>query len=686
MSKRYFCNLSTCLKLMINPGYRKSVSTIMRKKTEKYIVFEEDIKKIYLEFIESAEGDYLNLVEKINEYVNKQKEKIGDRKQKFTEKQSDLLLGYLNEVKDIEEGINESDLTNKLNISRAVLNRMVENGVFKNEEREAQIFGYNLEEKLSDIQRSGDKVLSDEQQNAFDEIKRSIDSAKFEEILLHGVTGSGKTEIYIQSIKYVLSLGKKAIVLVPEIALTPQMIYRFSSRFDEKIGVLHSGLTEREKFEEWERIERGDIKIVIGTRSAIFTPVSNLGIIIIDEEHDRSYKSETTPRYDAKEIARFFAKTYEIPLILGSATPLVSTYYKAQKGEAKLITLKKRATNAPLPKVEIVDLRDGRKLISDELKSELIKNKENGKQSIIFLNKRGYSRMLICEDCGKSVLCKNCNVNLRYHKKENKLKCHYCGYEKVLIKKCPNCNGNLKLIGVGLQQIEERLKQEIPNLTIIRLDADNLKEYKNHEKILKKFKEEKIDVLLGTEMVTKGHDFPDVSLSCVLLADQLLNEHTYRATEEAFQTLVQIIGRAGRKEQGTALVQTYNPDHYILELAKKQDYVSFYKAEVGLREMLKYPPFTDIILISSVAKTEKKAESELQKIYQVLEYTKIDKGIKIYEPQPYVINKVKKRYRWKMVVKANLDNRVSYWINKAIDYIGKKQDVDIYVELNPLDM
>ena len=670
MSKRYFCNLSSAIKLMLNPGYRKSADIIMKELEDKYIVFK-----------------YLSN-EDLEKYL-KEKQKIENKKIRITEKQ-ELVLDYAREYfksinkKEVFE-ILEEDLINATGITQAVLNTMIKNGIIERVFRERELEGYSFKEKSKDEK----KKLNSDQKVAFTKILSSLKENKYKEYLLHGITGSGKTEVYLQIIEETLKLNKTAILLVPEIGLTPQMINRFISRFGtQNLSILHSRLTDRERFEEWIRIDRGEAKIVIGTRSAVFAPISNLGIIIIDEEHDSSYRSEMSPRYHATEIARYFTKTEDAILLLGSATPLIETYYKTEEGRIELLELNKRATNAKLPEVEIVDLRKSRNLLSNQLKNELIQNKKDGKQSIVFLNKRGYSRLLICEDCGDSILCKRCNINLRYHRDDNILKCHYCGFQMQVPLKCPKCSEKLKQIGIGIQQFEEMLKKEVNNLTTIRLDFDTVKQRESHGKILEEFRTKNIDVLIGTQMVTKGHDFPNVKLSAVVLADNMINAENYRASENAFQTLVQIIGRAGRDENnfGKAIIQTFNPDNYIIELAKKQDYKEFYNSEIAIRKMLKYPPFNDIIVISVIADTNSEAKKVISDIYKVLEHTKIDKETQIFIPQVYRVNKLQNKYRWKMIIKTNFTNEISYWLDKATKFIKTPKGSNIIIDLNPYNI
>jgi len=509
----------------------------------------------------------------------------------------------------------------------------------------------------------------------------------------------GKTEIYLQAIQKVLNEGKSSIMLVPEISLTPQMVDRFISRFGiEKIAVLHSKLSIGERFDSWNKIKSGDAKIIIGARSAIFAPVKDLGIIIIDEEHDSSYKSEMTPRYDAKTVASKIAKDKNIPLVFGSATPDMTTYYKAKKGEIELLELTKRANNSNLPKVEIVDLREelangNRSMLSTKLYAEIEENLKNKHQTILFLNRRGYSTFIMCRDCGYTVKCKHCNITMTYHLKQNKLKCHYCGYEEKPVTVCPNCKSqNIRYFGTGTQKLEAEINKIFPKASTIRMDIDTVSKKNSHEQILNKFKNDGIDILIGTQMVVKGHHFPNVTLVGVIAADSSLNLDDYRANERTFQILTQVAGRAGREKlEGKVIVQTYNPDNFAIECSKKQDYKTFYNTEIDLRKKLKYPPFCDIIVIGISSKKEEKVIEISEKLYNYLKQRVIKEkiGILLYKPLPAPIDKIKNNYRWRMIIKCLYGEQVNNLISDGLEEIynsNNGQNVRVIVDLNPSNM
>ena len=651
MSKRYFSNISECIKLMLPPG-EKSTNLTNRIKDKKanFVYLKKDIDEIELDI-------------EIKKIKSPKHIKI---------------LQFLIE----NEGIYIADLEAITETSRAVLKTLEKNGYIEIVEQKVSrdIF------KNREIKRDKPLKLTEEQQKAFN----IIDKSKFDEFLIYGVTGSGKTEIYLQLIQSVINKGKTAIVLVPEISLTPQMVDRFLARFGDCIAVLHSKLSIGERNEQWKNLKEDKYKILIGARSAIFAPIKNLGIIIIDEEHDSSYKSDMSPKYNAKEIAKYIAKKNDIPLVLGSATPEITTYSKSKN----IIELTKRANNSNLPTIEIVDLRKelangNRSIISQKLHDEIEENLKNKKQTILFLNRRGFSTFVMCRDCGYTLKCKRCNISLTYHSYENELKCHYCGYTMKNITVCPSCKSkNIRHFGSGTQKLEEIIQKEFPTCSTIRMDIDTVTKKNSHEDILNKFKNENIDILIGTQMVVKGHHFPNVTLVGVIAADSSLNMGDFRANEKTFDLLVQVAGRAGRENlPGKVIIQTYSPENFCIQCSKNQDYKEFYKTEIELRKQLKYPPFCDIILfgISSFNKEEIQKASE--KLYAILKKYSEDK-LQVMPPLPAPIDKIKNRYRWRIVTKCKLSNSVIKIINKSLEefYKLKYKNIKISCDANPNNM
>ena len=483
-------------------------------------------------------------------------------------------------------------------------------------------------------------------------------------------------------------------MLVPEISLTPQMVDRFLARFGDCISVLHSKLSIGERYDQWQKINEGKAKIIIGARSAIFAPVEDLGIILIDEEHDPSYKSDMTPRYNAKDIAFFIARQNNIPLVLGSATPDVSTFYKAHENKITLLTLKHRANNSKLPTVHIVDLRNelasgNKSMISAMLQTKIEENLNQKNQTILFLNRRGYSTFVMCRDCGFTAKCKNCNIALTYHKDENKLKCHLCGFETRNIIICPVCGSkNVRYFGTGTQKLENQIQKMFPNASTIRMDIDTVTKKNSHEIILNKFKEENIDILIGTQMVVKGHHFPRVTLVGVIAADGSLNIEDFHANERTFQILTQVAGRAGwEKLPGEVVIQTYNPDHFSIEYSKKQDYDLFYNAEISLRKRLKYPPFCDIIMIGISGKDERIVKNSSMKLATLLEKRKAQDFF-VSKAIASPINKIKNRYRFRIIIKCNFNSSVINKINGVLEeyYKMNEKGVSVFVDVNPNNM
>ena len=474
------------------------------------------------------------------------------------------------------------------------------------------------------------------------------------------------------------------------------MVDRFIARFGkEKIAVLHSKLSVGERFDAWNRIIKGDIKIVIGARSAIFAPLKNIGLIIIDEEHDSSYQSEMSPKYNAKEIASMLAKENSCPLIFGSATPDMGSFYKAQNGDLELLELSKRANDSKLPDVEIIDLRDelakgNHSMLSIKLQEEIKNNLENKHQTILFLNRRGYSTFVMCRDCGHTIKCKNCNITMTYHLKQDKLKCHYCGYEEKPVSKCPECDSlNIRYFGTGTQKLEQEVQKLFPSASTIRMDVDTVTKKNSHEEILNKFKDENIDILIGTQMVVKGHHFPNVTLVGVIAADSSLNIEDFRANERTFQILTRVAGRAGRENlDGKVIIQTYNPDSLAIEQSKTQDYKAFYETEVGIRKQLKYPPFCDIIVIGFNGEKQQDVIKQAKKVHQYLKTRIIDEkiGLLLYSPVPSPIDKIKNKYRWRMIIKCLYNDQINNLLQDALKENECKKEIRQTIEINPSNM
>ena len=657
MSKRYICNLADSLRLMLPPGTtKKDVSKRVKTKTINLITLSKEEEEI-LDDIES--------------------------KKIKSEKQKDVLEFIINNG---TSSIDDIELFT--DASKAVVSTLIKNGYLEYQEKtvERNPFIHKVDKKTSDLK------LTDEQKETLESIK---ESGKY---LIYGITGSGKTEIYMQLIERMLKENKSSIMLVPEISLTPQTVDRFLERFgEEKIAVLHSKLSIGERYDQWNKIKENKAKIIIGARSAIFAPAKDLGLIIIDEEHDESYQSEMSPRYDAKEVAEFLANKLNISLVLGSATPDLKSYYNSLNGNIKLLKLTKRANNSTLPKVYIVDLRQelangNKSMLSKKLQEEITKNLETNKQTILFLNRRGFSTFVMCRDCGYTVKCKRCNITMTYHKNENKLKCHYCGFEQKVVTECPECHSkNIKYFGAGTQKLEDEVHNLFKDATTIRMDVDTVSKKNSHEEILNKFRNENIDILIGTQMVVKGHHFPNVTLVGVISADMNLNLGDYNANEKTFQTLTQVAGRAGRGEyEGRVIIQTYNPDNYAIEYSKIQDYDKFYNAEIELRKQLKYPPFCDIILIDMSAKNMNELELVAKKLHTYLKNRVINEkfGLLLYSPVPSPIDRIKDRYRWRMIIKCKYDERVNNLLTDSLEEFlkMKTKTARVNIEINPNNM
>ena len=556
-------------------------------------------------------------------------------------------------VRVLQELLTEEELpyelvTGKLHVSAATLNSLVNQGAITIESESS----YRNPVSLNVTAQSGPE-LSEEQCYIKEQILSDYDKNIRNTYLIHGITGSGKTLVYLALIEEMIKRGKQCIVLIPEIALTYQTLLRFYKRFGERVSVMNSSLSQGERFDQCERARKGEIDVMIGPRSALFVPFPNLGMIVIDEEHEGSYISENAPRYHARETAEYLASLKKASLVLGSATPSLEAYYKAKKGEYRLFTMKNRKNGGELANVRIVDLRQelrkgNRSIFSSDLQ-ELIRDRLGKKQQImLFLNRRGYAGFVSCRSCGYVMKCPHCDVSLSQHI-GGKMVCHYCGYETVQPKRCPNCSSNYILgFKAGTQQIERQLYELFPGIRVLRMDGDTTKQKGSFEKILSAFAEGEADVLLGTQMIVKGHDFPNVTLVGVLAADLSLNDSDYRAGEKTFQLLTQAEGRAGRGTlPGEAIIQTYRPEHYSIQQAAKQDYEAFYEEEILYRELLEYPPAGHMLTILVVSKDEKRCKGLAVRLAK-----EAGAYVHVIGPTPAAVSKVKDYYRYMIYLKS----------------------------------
>ena len=556
-------------------------------------------------------------------------------------------------VRVLQELLTEEELpyelvTGKLHVSAATLNSLVNQGAITIESESS----YRNPVSLNVTAQSGPE-LSEEQRYIKEQILSDYDKNIRNTYLIHGITGSGKTLVYLALIEEMIKRGKQCIVLIPEIALTYQTLLRFYKRFGDRVSVMNSSLSQGERFDQCERARKGEIDVMIGPRSALFVPFPSLGMIVIDEEHEGSYISENAPRYHARETAEYLASLKKASLVLGSATPSLEAYYKAKKGEYRLFTMKNRKNGGELANVRIVDLRQelrkgNRSIFSSDLQ-ELIRDRLGKKQQImLFLNRRGYAGFVSCRSCGYVMKCPHCDVSLSQHI-GGKMVCHYCGYETVQPKRCPNCSSNYILgFKAGTQQIERQLYELFPGIRVLRMDGDTTKQKGSFEKILSAFAEGEADVLLGTQMIVKGHDFPNVTLVGVLAADLSLNDSDYRAGEKTFQLLTQAEGRAGRGTlPGEAVVQTYRPEHYSIQQAAKQDYEAFYEEEILYRELLEYPPAGHMLTILVVSKDEKRCKGLAVRLAK-----EAGAYVHVIGPTPAAVSKVKDYYRYMIYLKS----------------------------------
>ena len=543
-----------------------------------------------------------------------------------------------------------------------------------------------------EVSRTHALQLTSEQQVALQAITTAMDQQIAQTFLLHGVTGSGKTEVYLQAIQKVLEEGKEAIMLVPEISLTPQMTERFRSRFGEMVAVMHSGLSVGEKYDEWRKIQQGKVKVVVGARSAIFAPFTNIGLIILDEEHESTYKQEDSPRYHARDVAIWRSEFYNCPIILGSATPALESFARAKKGVYKLLSLKHRALHQALPTVFIADMREelrqgNRSMFSQSLIEAIRLRLEKKEQMVLFLNRRGYSSFVLCRDCGTVVQCPNCDISLTYHRTTEKLKCHYCGYEEHVPQICPQCQSDhIRYFGTGTQKVEEELYKLFPEARVLRMDVDTTKHKGAHEEILETFGAGHADILLGTQMIAKGLDFPNITLVGVLSADTSLHLPDYRAAERTFQLLTQVSGRAGRHDKlGEVIIQTYTPEHYAIELAKTQEYEPFYEREMFLRRRSNYPPYYFVALIQLSHEDVMMAAEYAGRVADWLRGN-LSNQVAIIGPTTASIARLQNRYRYQCLIKYKIEPNLIPVLQRLLAMYRAewiKQGILMTVDLDP---
>lgn len=702
---------------LLDTGWRKSISASQRKLQNVLIVLEELGGKVYLDLL-IQHVDY----KEINGIIKTLLEKnIIDIKYEFSSRvnvKTERYAYIVAEDKNWDVIVNSLKNARKQKLCLEILKRhgkcsvkelldMADTGrgTLNSLQKKGYIRFVDVEIKRDpfvnkDFVAFPRLIPNKEQGAAIDEIGNCIGNGINGSYLIHGITGSGKTEIYLQLIERVVKKGEQGIVLVPEISLTPQTVARFMGRFGERIAVLHSGLSDGEKYDEWRRIENNEIDIVIGARSAIFAPLRNLGIIIIDEEHEYTYKSEQSPRYHAVDVANYRRQSEGAVLVLGSATPSIENYYKALNKELKLISLTKRVVNAGLPKMEVINMAEqpgaGNKgIFSHELIKAMDENLKRGKQIILFLNRRGYSNFVSCRVCGYVEKCSHCDITMTFHKADAVLKCHYCGQIKKVPTICSNCNSdNIECLGIGTQKVEDLVKSYFPTARVKRMDTDTTSRKGSHGRILESFRKQKLDILIGTQMISKGLDFPNVTLVGIILADLTLNLPDFRAAERTFQLITQVAGRSGRGlEEGRVILQTYEPNHYSIVFSKNHDYKEFIKDELIIRKEFYYPPFSNLILVGFSGKDEKGVEDTANLIANHIKYILNSQGYKIFDnvvlgPNPSIISKIKDNYRYQLLLK---DVDVPFGLlKKAIKYLlidnrGKyiPREILCNIDINP---
>ena len=584
-----------------------------------------------------------------------------------------------------DEVIESSTLTKEHGISTSVINRGEEKGWCVIEEVEV----YRDPYRDSDIEQTENLQLNDEQQVAYNQINHAVQEDKNEVFLLQGITGSGKTEIYLQSIEKVLEKGEGALVLVPEIALTPQMVHRFKGRFGELVAVMHSGLSNGEKYDEWRKIETGEARVVVGARSSVFAPIEKLGLVVIDEEHETTYKQSDAPRYHARDVAIWRAEYHNCPVVLGSATPSLESRARASKGVYTLIELNNRVNKRPLPEVQIIDMREEMRtgnstLFSKPLKDAIQDRLAKGEQSVLMLNRRGYSSFVMCRDCGFVLKCPNCDISQTLHMDTQTMKCHYCGHQEGIPNTCSSCHGHrIRYFGTGTQKVQEELEALFPEAKILRMDVDTTRKKGAHEKILQAFGNKEADILLGTQMIAKGLDFPNVTFVGVLNADTALGLPDFRSAEKTFQLLTQVSGRAGRGDlSGDVVVQSFNPEHYAIQFAKDHDYEKFYYHEMKYRHLSDYSPY---FFLASIQVSHENEITAAKKMHEVAEFIKnyLSDDAIILGPTPKSVARTHNKYHFQFIIKYKDEAQLNEGLHELLANTQKEQAKGLLIRIDP---
>ncbi len=714
MNENVFCTYYDAINSMLPAGVTHKLINYYSANADftALTVLEENEKEIFEFLLKNGEKSEKDIISKFS--VNKEllyslserevllknsetKQKMNDATQKWVRLNADAFEGakltsrqrdVIDVLADIECA-SIKELRYFTGVSVSVIENLINKGLLICFEKQV----FRTPYKTNSSPEKSEIVLTSEQQTAFEGLKNDFYSEEAKVSLLYGVTGSGKTSVFLKLVDEVSQKGKGVIIMVPEIALTPQMINIFTSRYGNKIAVFHSALSQGQRMDEWKRIKNGDALIAIGTRSAIFAPFSDLGLIIIDEEHEHTYKSEKSPRFHTSQLAKFRTAYNKGLLVLASATPSVESYTNAKSGKYSLYTLKNRYGSAKLPVVETVDMKKeilngNSSPISQRLYDAVNEALQNKRQAILLLNRRGHNTYVSCPDCGYVATCPNCSISLTYHSANKRLMCHYCGHSVPINNKCPECQKeHLKFMGVGTQKAQEELQTLFPNAKILRLDADSTVSRDSYSTYLNAFVNGEYDILLGTQMVAKGLDFPNVSLVGVLGADSAMFSEDFRSFERMFSLLTQVVGRAGRGDsEGLAIIQTINPENNIIELAKEQDYDSFYESEILTRKLLTYPPYCDICVVSSQSVSREDAKDAINGIFsnikEMLNNDYSDIKLIVLGPSPTAIAKVNNRYRFRVIIKCKNNKRFREMLKKAVD-VKLVKDTTVSVDINP---